>query len=624
MGSVYEEFQEELRRLGQKYADNPRKELIQLFLVALEREEIVSVGYRESLMTDRLSRMPIADDVREIIHHALVWIWKDEEMHSIYIRGAILKLGSMRLRIQAFLTQTAGGVGGWASSVLQHSRWRNAPISRGLASTIAAIGGLLGKLPHEVRQHLKHGPFRNFCLFNIQAEKTAAICWRRITELARDQSDLEQQLIEDFRRVANDEDRHERIFSILAEVLDEDDRLVYPTDVATLEQRIREVGEEFLPRSRRNVNDIQNPLGSGGKVWSFAGKSLSEKRQLFQRLLRESDLQLRIEARANWLHKSIHDMRIVIKPTFMLGYSHRDVSPITDPSLVEDLAKYLHELGCTDVAVLEGTNIYDHFFQNRSVENVASYFGICSDNYRIVNATQEQVPHSYKRGMAQYSISHSWRDADFRISFPKLRSHPIELALLSIGNIEWVGGRCDEYLFVERQASRATAVMMLLDEFPPHYALIDGYDSAPDGLVGVMGCARPKSPMRFYAGGDALAVDIVSARHAGIADPRDSSILHAACHWFGGWAEKIIIVGTDEPIARWRGPYSNELWSLLSIMAYPVYVMGSGRGSLFVPEMDLDAFPHIRPEGFWLRLGRSSVRWLLGLKLPRSPAERSG
>ena len=63
--------------------------------------------------------------------------------------------------------------------------------------------------------------------------------------------------------------------------------------------------------------------------------------------------------------------------------------------------------------------------------------------------------------MAQYTIAKSWRDADFRISFPKLRSHPIEMALLCVGNIEWVGGRCDEYLFLERQADRATAVMML-------------------------------------------------------------------------------------------------------------------------------------------------------------------
>ena len=75
--------------------------------------------------------------------------------------------------------------------------------------------------------------------------------------------------------------------------------------------------------------------------------------------------------------------------------------------------------------------------------------------------------------------------------------------------------------------------MMLLDAFPPDFALLDAYDSAADGLVGVMGCPRPKVPQRLYAAADALALDMVAARHMGVRDPRQSSILRAACHWFG-------------------------------------------------------------------------------------------
>jgi hypothetical protein len=149
--------------------------------------------------------------------------------------------------------------------------------------------------------------------------------------------------------------------------------------------------------------------------------------------------------------------------------------------------------------VVEGRNIYDEFFENRSVGEVARYFGIGSGDYRLVDGSAEQVPHSYYRGMAQYTISRTWSDADFRITFGKMRSHPIELAYLSTGNVEWMGARCDEFMFPERQAERPTAIMMLLDEFPPHYALLDAYDSAADGLIGVMGCPRPKSPKRLYA-----------------------------------------------------------------------------------------------------------------------------
>ena len=135
MGAVFDEFQRELALVRKACANDPRRELIQLFLLALEREELVSIGYRESLMQQRIAAMPIADDLKELLRHALVWIWKDEEMHTIYIRGAILKLGGWRLRTQAFLTQAAGGIGGWVGSVLQHSRWRRAPLSRLCCST---------------------------------------------------------------------------------------------------------------------------------------------------------------------------------------------------------------------------------------------------------------------------------------------------------------------------------------------------------------------------------------------------------------------------------------------------------------------------------------------------------
>ena len=114
MGAVYEEFKRELAIVKNKYAGDPRREMIQLFLMALEREELVSVGYRESLMEQRIRSMPLPDDIQRLIRHTLVWIWKDEEMHTIYIRGAILKLGGWRLKVQAFLSQAAGGVGGWA------------------------------------------------------------------------------------------------------------------------------------------------------------------------------------------------------------------------------------------------------------------------------------------------------------------------------------------------------------------------------------------------------------------------------------------------------------------------------------------------------------------------------
>ena len=533
MGAVYEEFQRQLATWRRRYADQPRQEMIQLFLLALEREELVSVGYRETAIARRLQTMPLPLEVRDLIHHALLWVWKDEEMHAVYIRGVLLKLGSLRLRCQALVRQAAGAVGGWSASVRQHARWSQAPLARTLATILTRLGGLVGKVPRDVREHLRFGPFRNFCLFNVDAEDTAQLCWDRLVELAVQVPDLSAALCEDFRHISADERRHGQIFRILAAALDEHDRLAPDATAATLQHQIAQVGTYFLSNQQRALGGLDHPLGRGGPVWAALGETAVAKRPMFQHMLEEAGLADQISARAQQLRKPLSEMRLAIKPAFMLGYHHRDRSHISDPILLDDLAWFLRKLGCGDVAVVEAPNLYDQFYRNRSVREVAGYFGFSSRHYRLVDLSEEQVPHAYGRGLAQYTIGRTWRDADFRISFGKLRSHAVEMVHLTLGNVEWLGERCEDYIFAERQAHRETAVMMLLNDFPPHFALLDGYDAAADGLMGVMGCPRPPSPRRLYAGADALAVDLVAGRHLGLAHPNQSRILRAACYWFG-------------------------------------------------------------------------------------------
>jgi uncharacterized protein (DUF362 family) len=613
MGAVYDEFVRELAGWERCYAARPRALLVRLFLLALEREEIVSIAYRESVMAARLRDLALPAEVKELIRHALLWAWKDEEMHAIYIRGAILKTGHPLLRGQAFLKQIAGGIAGWATSVQQHVRWAQAPLSRGLAGLITGAGVLLGQVPQDVRQHLQYGSFRDFCLFNVDAEKTAWLCWGRIIALAAGQPEFTPEQIADFCRILNDEERHERIFATFAAALDEKDRLVPGEAAETLARKIAAAGEFFLPRSLRRAA-ADNPLGSGGKVWVVRGHSAAEKLPLFRRLLEQAGLATLLGQRAGRLGKPVGELRVVVKASFMLGYHRKDLSNVTDPELLAELARWLHEQGCRDVSVADSRNIYDRFYHNRTVRDVARYFGIESPYFRVVDLSEEQVAHEFGRGIAQYSVARAWKEADFRISFGKMKSHPVETVHLAVANLEALGARCEEFLFVERQAHRDTAVMMLLSDFPPHFALLDGYDSAADGLVGMMGCTHPKSPHRLYAGADALAVDMVAARHLGMADPRASHLLRAACHWFGDPSSAIEVVGCDRPVSGWRGPYHTEGSTLLSFLAYPVYEHGSGRGALFVPEMDRVAFPPVGRESTLLRLGRRGIQALLGLR----------
>jgi uncharacterized protein (DUF362 family) len=613
VGAVYDEFVRELEGWERRYARRPCELLVRLFLLALEREEIVSVAYRESLIRARLATMPLPPEAADLIRHALLWAWKDEEMHAIYIRGAILKLGRPSLRLRAFLKQAAGAVAGWSASAQQHVRWSQAPLSRALAAVTVAAGVLTGQVPQDVLQHLRYGPFRNFALFNVDAEKTAWLCWSRIAELAATQPDLSPALLDDFRRVRDDEDRHRRVFEALAAALDDHDRLVPGETAQTLAQKLAGVGEFFLPRALRGASVAGNPLGGGGRVWVVRGGAAGDKLPLFRRLLHDAGLEDRLAERARALGKPVGRLCVVVKPTFMLGYHRKDLAHVTDPDLVKELARWLREHGCGDVAVVEARNIYDRFYRNRGVADVARYLGFTSPDFRVVDLTEEPVPHAFGRGMAQNVVGRTWKEADFRISFAKMRSHPVEQVYLTVPNLEALGARCEEFLFVERQAHRETGVMMLLGDFQPHFALLDGYDRAADGLVGMMGCPRPPAPRRLYAGADALAVDLVAARHLGVRDPWTSPMLRAACHWFGDPTGRIEVVGCDEPVVGWRGPYHGELSTLLSFLAYPVYEHGSGRGALFVPEMDERAFPPLTRESTLLRTARRAVRSLLGL-----------
>lgn len=616
MGAVYREFERELEHWDRKYAARPRAEIIRLFLLALEREQIVSVGYSEDVLARRLADLPVSEEVRDLFRHALLWAWKDEEMHAIYVRGAIFKFRSPVLKAMALGRQLAGATGGWAASVRQHVRWTEAPISRGLASLLTWAGYLGGHVPKDVRRFLDYSSFRDFCLYNVDAERTAWLCFRRLSELMSGQADVPAAVVDDFRRMQEDEDRHRRVFQILADALQANDTTAPGVTAESVAGQIRSVGEVFLPRALRTEFIAESSIGRGGPVRAVQGRAPEEKIPLFRKLLDQSGLKAILEERARARGKPLFEIRIAVKPTFMLGYHRKDLSSITDPALLDELGRYLKDAGCCEVAIVEARNIYDHFYQNRSVHDVARYFDIRSEFFRIVDATEEQVPCAYSRGLGQYTVSRTWSEADFRISFGKLRSHPVELVHLTLGNLEGLGARCDQFFFVERQAQRDTATMMLLDECPPHFALLDGYDYAPDGLMGMLGCPRPKTPMRLYAGNDPIAVDLVAARHLGLNDPKQSGTLREACHWFGDSTRKIEVIGVDEPVAGWRGPYHNEWETLLSLLAYPVYEFASDRGAVFVPEMDEEAFPPITPESPLLHLRRRSLQAFLGLRHP--------
>ena len=249
---IYEEFEHQLVAWENRDAARPERAMLRMSLLALEREENVVVAYRPSVLGPRLAAMPVPGAVRDLIRRALAGVWNDEEMHAVYMRAALLEIGSPAVSARTLLHQMAGCVGGWTVAVRQHRRWRQAPLSRAAAMLITWAGACAGCVPRTVRAHLDYCSFRDFCRYNVETESTAWLCWQRLTELAARVPLLSGARVDDFARIAEDEDRHRRIFQILADALTDDDELQESMSADILAARI---GIESEPADARPHNE---------------------------------------------------------------------------------------------------------------------------------------------------------------------------------------------------------------------------------------------------------------------------------------------------------------------------------------------------------------------------------
>lgn len=589
MGKIYDEFVNELDQIATKYSGQPDRELDRLLQLALEREELVTTAYRASFLHKNIERLNVDEDLKSIFRQAFIWIWKDEDMHTVYTRGALLKSGNYSHKVKTFISQLQGFLGGWSGSIIQHLSWKEAPVSLALAKCILSFGKISGKIPKEIRNELKHGTFKNFCAFNMDAENTAKICWERIITLAKKDPRYNEGHISDFQRIIFDETRHENVFRIIFENLTQEDKLIQGSVKEDVIAQLKNVSDYFLPVRFRNKTN--NPVGSGGNVRVVENNSDTNKYDFFIEELKKTELVSELIQKAKASNQPVEKLKIVIKVSFSMGYNKEDLSPIGDAVLVKRFAEYLYNLGFKNIKVIDIDSIYNNFYSNRSVAELAKYFHFESEHYQIVNATEELEEHYFTRGIGNYKVSKTWKDSGFRINFAKIKSHPTEMALLSISNLEWLTGNAREFVFVDRVVNRETTTCMLLDDFPPDFTIVEAYDLVPIGILGVMGCKKPINPKRFYFGTDLISVDLAIAKHLKIAMIPEKSSLKNTLYWFGIENLEYKIVGEDSVMREWKSPTKNYFWAFLGLISLPVYQLLSNKGELFVPKMDTANFP---------------------------------
>jgi len=259
------------------------------------------------------------------------------------------------------------------------------------------------------------------------------------------------------------------------------------------------------------------------------------KFELLDRVLNEAGFFEVLDRRFKETGKPREDFSVVIKPNFMFMHSKKDISTYTDPELVEALINKIAEREFPNITIVEAQSTLGNYYQNREVVKVAEYIGYSTKkNYRIVDLTEEMVPYDYGGRLGKHFVGPTWRDADFRISFAKNKTHVFCHYTLTLKNIYGtlpIQNKLKEY-HTNREYDWPT--IETLKHFPVHFGLIDAIYSA-DGQFGVIVDAKPNHTKTIIGGENLIAVDWVGAKKMGLDpdDPKVGRFLPLALEAFG-------------------------------------------------------------------------------------------
>lgn len=258
-----------------------------------------------------------------------------------------------------------------------------------------------------------------------------------------------------------------------------------------------------------------------------------DKFRALDRVLDETGFDALLEEKLAVSGKPRSVFSIAVKPNFMFAYDKRDRSTYTDPELVHHLVKRLCARGFESICVVEAQSTYGEYFDKRSVREMAKYLGFDgSEGYIVVDMTQDAVekqhlgPH-----LGLHPVSKVWREADFRISFAKNKTHAYSYYTLTLKNIYGALPMANKFKEYHCDRDIYHTTIEYLTAFPVHYGLVDGHTSA-DGPFGVFADPAPNVTETIIGGADLVAVDWVAATKMGI-DPMISKHMRLAVDKFG-------------------------------------------------------------------------------------------
>jgi uncharacterized protein (DUF362 family) len=249
------------------------------------------------------------------------------------------------------------------------------------------------------------------------------------------------------------------------------------------------------------------------------------------------------------------EFRIVIKPDLGL-YDHGSPTG-TDPALVEALIMLLHRRGYTRVAIGSARDGSGGWLENREplvLAELVGYHFVTPDDqpYEVLDFSDDQVPAPFAPGsvLAGSTIGSAWGDANFRISFAKVKTddeHGFVLGAESLCDVLPLG---DKHLHYRHRMRPPDVCVALLTSLPPHFALLDAVRCSH----GQLGSRHPRQFQAdtLIASDSLLLADWVACSKMGI-DPAASPVNAAALAAFGLPSPRRV-VGSLAPWQDWVNP----------------------------------------------------------------------
>ncbi|MBI9074500.1 MAG: DUF362 domain-containing protein [Desulfatibacillum sp.] len=269
----------------------------------------------------------------------------------------------------------------------------------------------------------------------------------------------------------------------------------------------------------------------------------TDKYTLLERVLDLSEFFQTIDQAWKNSGKAKENFSVAIKPNISMMLRRNDVGTYTDPFLVVHLCRLLLKRDYTNLCVVESQNLYGNWFKNRSVVQVAARAGYFGDvdplsledegwydipvqgdgidaRVPLIDLTLDTVEGDLGEGIGTILLPKTWIEADFRINFAKMKTHFYSYYTLAIKNIYGCLPLQDKVKSYHCKRAVGPWTARLIEKFPVHFSIIDGFQAA-DGWLGVKMKAIARKTHTFIAGKDIQAADHFGATLMGL-DPEKS------------------------------------------------------------------------------------------------------